>query len=168
MRIGICDDVEKELHETEVWCRQYFAENGLQAELFCSACWEDLKDKELDLLLLDVEMPEFDGIAIEDTLDEGERPLIVFVTGYDEYMPRAFGKNVIGFVQKPIEEFDIFMSLKKAVRLLNAGKTVKFEDGTEISSERILYFSADHRYTKAVLADGKVKSYVHYHFCHSF
>ena len=59
-----------------------------------------------------------------------------FVTGYDEYMPRAFGKNVIGFVQKPIEEFDIFMSLKKAVRLINAGKLVGFEDGTEISSEK--------------------------------
>lgn len=158
MRIGICDDVEKELRETESWCRRYFEETGQKAELFCSACWEELKDKDLDLLLLDVEMPELDGIAIKDTLDDGEGPLIVFVTGYDEYMPRAFGKNVIGFVRKPIEEFDIFMSLQKAVRLINAGKLVGFEDGTEISSEKILFFSADHRYTKAVLADGRVKA----------
>ena len=65
---------------------------------------------------------------------------------------------MIGFVRKPIEEFDIFMSLQKAVRLINAGKLVGFEDGTEISSEKILFFSADHRYTKAVLADGRVKA----------
>ena len=35
MRIGICDDVEKELRETESWCRRYFEETGQKVELFC-------------------------------------------------------------------------------------------------------------------------------------
>ena len=158
MRIGICDDVEKELRETENWCRRYFEETQQKAELFCSACWEELKAADLDLLLLDVEMPGLNGIDIKDALEDEEGPLIVFVTGYEEYMPRAFGKNVIGFVQKPIEEFDIFKSLEKAVRLIYAGKLVTLEKGMEISSEKILYFAADQRYTKAVLIDGSIRT----------
>ena len=64
MRIGICDDVEKELRETESWCRRYFEETGQKAELFCSVCWEELKDKDLDLLLLDVETVSYTHLTL--------------------------------------------------------------------------------------------------------
>lgn len=102
MRIGICDDSQQELQITENWCRKYFEQSkfsDLEVELVCSTEWENLAGQELDLLLLDIEMPERDGISIKEEIGNGERPLIVFVTGYEEYMPRAFGKNVIGFVQ---------------------------------------------------------------------
>lgn len=123
--------------------------------MVCSTEWENLAGQELDLLLLDIEMPERDGISIKEEIGNGERPLIVFVTGYEEYMPRAFGKNVIGFVHKPIEEFDIFASLRCAVNLLTAGKEILLEEGLLVSTEQIQYFSADKRYTKAVLTNGE-------------
>ena len=161
MRIGICDDLEKELRVTEEWCRKYLDEHYLDAELLCAADWNALSGEELDLLLLDVEMPGKDGISIKEQLCEGDRPFIIFVTSYDEYMPSAFGKNVIGFVCKPIEEYDIYMSLEKALHLLCAGKKVIFDDGFSISSECIQYFAADRGYSKAVLSDGREKKYQH-------
>lgn len=158
MRIGICDDIEQELRTTERWCKKYLDEHELEGNIFCAVKWEDLSGKDLDLLLLDVEMPERDGIAIKEELGKEDRPLIVFVTGYEEYMPQAFGKNVIGFVRKPIQAFDINLSLDCAVRLINAGKKIDFENGVTISSEHIQYFASDSRYTKAVLDDGTEKT----------
>src|SRR5690606_8066119 len=46
-----------------------------------------------DLVLLDVQMPKLDGFEVLELLpreDEGRRPLVVFVTAYDQYAVRAF------------------------------------------------------------------------------
>ncbi len=48
------------------------------------------EDAPLDLLLLDVEMPELDGLAAVAELEAEERPAVVFVTAYDRYAVQAF------------------------------------------------------------------------------
>lgn len=159
LRIGICDDQEAELRETERWCRSYLEEHGIKGEIFTALHWELLSGKELDLLFLDVEMPNKDGISIKDELEEGTRPLILFVTSYEEYMPHAFGKNVIGFIQKPIGDFDFNLSMEKGIRLLTAGKVVEL-DGEHVSTEHISMFTTDNRYTKAVLESGEERKFL--------
>lgn len=54
-----------------------------------------------DLVLLDIEMPGFDGFEVVQQLPNP--PAIVFVTAYDEYAVRAFEANAIDYLLKPVQ-----------------------------------------------------------------
>lgn len=65
---------------------------------------EDVLHCEFDLLILDIEMQGMNGISVKNALEQRNTPYkILFVTSHDELMPSAFGKNVYGFVSKPID-----------------------------------------------------------------
>jgi DNA-binding LytR/AlgR family response regulator len=55
-----------------------------------------------DLVLLDIEMPGFDGFEVVQQLSDNP-PVIVFVTAYDEYAVRAFEANAIDYLLKPVQ-----------------------------------------------------------------
>ncbi|HEY3886025.1 MAG TPA: response regulator, partial [Vicinamibacterales bacterium] len=50
-----------------------------------------------DVVLLDWQMPELDGMSVVRSLKRQEMPLIVFVTAYDEYAVRAFEVNAVDY-----------------------------------------------------------------------
>jgi two-component system LytT family response regulator len=57
-----------------------------------------------DLALLDLQMPELDGIGVVRMLKKDQMPLIAFVTAYDEYAVRAFEINAVDYLLKPVEK----------------------------------------------------------------
>ena len=57
-----------------------------------------------DLALLDLQMPEVDGMAVVRMLKKGDMPLVAFVTAYDEYAVRAFEVNAVDYLLKPVEK----------------------------------------------------------------
>jgi two-component system, LytTR family, response regulator len=57
---------------------------------------------EPDLALLDLSMPELDGIGVVRLLPRDSAPLVAFVTAYDEYAVRAFEVNAIDYLLKPV------------------------------------------------------------------
>jgi two-component system LytT family response regulator len=57
-----------------------------------------------DLVLLDWEMPELDGIGVVRALRGHDMPLIAFVTAYDEYAVRAFELNAVDYLLKPVDK----------------------------------------------------------------
>jgi two-component system LytT family response regulator len=57
-----------------------------------------------DLALLDLQMPELDGIGVVRMLKKADMPLIAFVTAYDEYAVRAFEINAVDYLLKPVEK----------------------------------------------------------------
>lgn len=68
------------------------------------SCFEDgftflKKAMEYELVFLDIDMPNIDGITLSKLLYE-HNINIIFVTAHEEKMIHAFGKNVIGFVLK--------------------------------------------------------------------
>src|SRR3954467_11866102 len=54
-----------------------------------------------DLLFLDIQMPEIDGIDLARTIQASGAPAIVFVTAYDEYALRAFEVHALDYLLKP-------------------------------------------------------------------
>jgi two-component system, LytTR family, response regulator len=54
-----------------------------------------------DLLFLDIQIPEMDGIDLARTLQSSGAPAIVFVTAYDEYALRAFEVHALDYLLKP-------------------------------------------------------------------
>jgi two-component system LytT family response regulator len=54
-----------------------------------------------DLIMLDVQMPELDGIGVVEAIGPSRMPATVFVTAYDEYAVRAFELNAVDYLLKP-------------------------------------------------------------------
>ena len=67
-----------------------------------------------DLALLDLQMPELDGIGVVRLLKKHQMPLIAFVTAYDEYAVRAFELNAVDYLLKPVDKARLRETLNRA------------------------------------------------------
>jgi two-component system LytT family response regulator len=67
-----------------------------------------------DLALLDLQMPELDGIGVLRMLKKPDVPLIAFVTAYDEYAVKAFEVNAVDYLLKPVEKKRLRDALNRA------------------------------------------------------
>lgn len=83
------------------------AENGAEAV-------EIIERERPDLALLDLQMPEVDGLGVVRLLRKTHLPLIAFVTAYDEYAVRAFEVNAIDYLLKPVDRARLRATLNRA------------------------------------------------------
>ncbi|MFN7328197.1 MAG: LytR/AlgR family response regulator transcription factor, partial [Bacteroidota bacterium] len=54
-----------------------------------------------DLIFLDVQMPGMTGFDVLDEIDH--EPYVIFTTAYDQYAIKAFEKNAIDYLLKPLD-----------------------------------------------------------------
>ncbi len=115
-----------------------------------------LEVSEIDLLLLDINMPVLDGMSFMKTL-KGNGPLVVFTTAYREFGPEAFELNACDYLLKPFS-LDRFIIALDKVRERN-GTTSKQEDSIFVKSdgkiikvvlEDVLYVEANGNFCKIV------------------
>jgi two-component system LytT family response regulator len=66
-----------------------------------------------DLALLDLQMPELDGIGVVRMLKKEDMPLIAFVTAYDEYAVKAFEVNAVDYLLKPVDKVRLRETLNR-------------------------------------------------------
>jgi len=67
-----------------------------------------------DLVFLDVQMPELDGLGVIDAVGAAEMPLTVFVTAYDQHAIRAFESNALDYLLKPYSDERVEATLARA------------------------------------------------------
>src|SRR5207248_5677408 len=67
-----------------------------------------------DLALLDLQMPEVDGLGVVRLVRRHRLPLVAFVTAYDEYAVRAFELNALDYLLKPFDEDRLRQSIARA------------------------------------------------------
>jgi two-component system LytT family response regulator len=68
------------------------------------AAVEIIEREALDLVFLDVQMPELDGLQVIETVGAAAMPLTVFVTAYDKHAIRAFEANALDYLLKPFSD----------------------------------------------------------------
>ena len=69
-----------------------------------------------DLVLLDMTMPEVDGLSVARKLSaQDERPAVVFVTAHDNYAVEAFDLDAVDYVLKPVKPDRLERAIKRAV-----------------------------------------------------
>jgi two-component system LytT family response regulator len=66
-----------------------------------------------DVALLDLHMPEVDGLGVVRLLKRSHLPLVIFVTAYDEYAVRAFDLNAVDYLTKPVSEVRLRESFRR-------------------------------------------------------
>lgn len=124
-----------------------------------------LQNKEVDLIFLDIEMPELTGIQLIKTYKF--LPPVIFTTAYSDYALESYEFDVIDYLVKPISLERFLQSANKANRALQkrTNKTesiefifVKTDQGIEkISIQEILYIESMQNY---ILIRTPVKKYM--------
>ncbi|MFM9989560.1 LytR/AlgR family response regulator transcription factor [Flavobacterium sp.] len=129
----------------------------------------------VDLVFLDIEMPNENGFAL---FDYFEKPTFetIFCTAYSEYAIKAFEVSAVDYILKPISISNIKLAVEKVIKLhglnqiiqkvqtlrdnLTVNKLQKIalplSDGlTFVKIEDILYFEADGSYTHVITSSEK-------------
>ena len=84
------------------------AANGREALALLPAC-------DADVVLLDIRMPEMDGIEVAQHIQKlDEPPAVIFTTAYDAYALKAFEVHAIDYLLKPIRLARLFEALSRA------------------------------------------------------
>ena len=75
---------------------------------------KELPEKHIDLLFLDIQMPELNGLEFSKMVDSGTR--IVFTTAFDQYAIDGYKVNALDYLLKPISYVDFLQAANKAVQ----------------------------------------------------
>lgn len=82
-----------------------------------------LEEEPVDLLFLDIQMPELSGIEFAKMVDEDTR--IIFTTAFSQYAVEGFKTNAIDYLLKPISYDDFLKAAEKAQGVLQQKKEEK-------------------------------------------
>ena len=164
MKIAICDDDYKNLHETFAVVKKVFGEDNTYILFGNGNEYEVSHDKDsISLLFLDIVMNEGkNGIAIKNEISKPtSNTFVIFTTDYTEYMPDAFGVNVLGFIQKPVTVEKIKEILDRTGWRIFYNKKIRIDINKYIVSDKIMYIISDKGYTDIYLENGeKYMSYL--------
>jgi two-component system, LytTR family, response regulator len=73
-----------------------------------------IRNERPDLVFLDVQMPEMDGVSAVREVGADQMPAVVFVTAHDRYAIDAFEANAVDYLLKPVSEARFVQSLSRA------------------------------------------------------
>lgn len=92
--------------------------NGIEAIQF-------LKEKQTDLLFLDIHMPGIDGFDVLDNLSKDRWPFVVFITAYDDYAVKAFEYHAMDYILKPFSDERFFRMLGRVKQSIYSNRTIE-------------------------------------------
>lgn len=103
-----------------------------------------LREKPVDVLFLDIQMPEITGIEFKKIISQDIK--VIFTTAYSEYALESYDLNAVDYLLKPIT----FQRFLKAVEKLNA-KPVNYV--TETEKNDYLFVKTEYRHQKISFSD---------------
>jgi two-component system LytT family response regulator len=74
---------------------------------------EALRSHPVDLVLLDVELPDGTGFDVIRRVGPQQMPNVVFVTAYDKYAIQAFEVNAVDYLLKPFDQSRLVASIER-------------------------------------------------------
>jgi two-component system LytT family response regulator len=106
--------------------RLLLAARGIEIVAECEdgpAALKTLERSRVDLLLLSIRMPGMNGFDVVERIESRPLPLIIFVTGYEQYAVRAFDTRAVDFLLKPVSAERLYHAInrvRKNLRLIRA------------------------------------------------
>ena len=73
-----------------------------------------------DLVLLDIQMPELDGLEVIREVGPSAMPAVVFVTAYDEHAVAAFEVHAFDYILKPVSRQRFTQAIDRVVGLIRS------------------------------------------------
>lgn len=160
-RIAICDDEQNQIEYITSIVASWSAHEGHGCEIrtFASAeafLFEYEEDKAYDILLLDVEMKNINGIELAKRIrKDNNRAEIIFITSHFEFVGEGYEVDALHYLIKPISAEKLTQVLTKAA------EKISVEPPSVVIScegESVKLYEADIRY---------VESFLHYIVIHT-
>ena len=123
-----------------------------------------LKEHQVDLLFLDIEMPKMDGMEMLRNLNP--LPQVVLVTSHTEYAVESYEYDVTDFIKKPITPARFLKAIDKVYKRLSTEETKITTKGdtifiksdsrlVQINTNKIFWIEALGNYMRVITENGK-------------
>ena len=159
-RIAICDDEQNQIEYITSIVASWSAHEGHGCEIrtFASAeafLFEYEEDKAYDILLLDVEMKNMNGIELAKRIrKDNNRAEIIFITSHFEFVGEGYEVDALHYLIKPISAEKLTQVLTKAAEKILVeppsvvisceGETVKLYESDILYVESFLHYIVIH------------------------
>lgn len=126
--VAICDDAAADRDYLQALVKRWAADRGHRVELTLYPSAESFlfryaEDKDVQILLLDIEIGPMDGVSLARTLrKENDAVQIVFITGYSDYIADGYEVEALHYLMKPVKEEKLFAVLDRAVEKLHSNQ----------------------------------------------
>ncbi len=161
------DDEPKALEVIERYCRKSDLVDLKATFREPVKAIEFLTREKIDLIFLDINMPDITGIQLIQTL--ATKPMVIFTTAYSNYAVESYNLNAIDYLLKPItfERFlaavnkaaDLFAQKNKTGNKNVDSDTVFIKSGPQtyqVKIADIFYLEKDGNYITVYLKDKKI------------
>ncbi len=100
---------------------------------------ETLHREKIDILLLDIQMPDLTGLDLLKTIDN--QPATILTTAYSDYAVDAFALGVVDYLLKPFDFLRFLQAINKAIEHVSLGEnaTGKATDYIMVKADYKLY-----------------------------
>lgn len=142
------------------------AESDLELVQSCASAMEAfnvLKNNDIDVIFLDVDMPKMSGLDLMKSLDD--LPQVVLITSHSEYALESWEYNVTDFVVKPISHARFLKALDKVKKNESKPEAIDSNSKTlfiktdsrlvQVFKDHILYIEALGNYVTVFTENGK-------------
>lgn len=124
-----------------------------------------LKDNDVDLIFLDIEMPMVTGLEFAEMLPK--KSLIIFTTAYSQYALKSYELEAVDYLLKPIDPQRLEKAINKAILYTELLSNETIKNTVESNTTDFLFIKADRRFYKISFSDIKfiegLKDYVVIH-----
>jgi two-component system LytT family response regulator len=126
---------------------------------------EFLNHEKIDLIFLDINMPDISGMQLMQTLSP--RPMVIFTTAYSHYAVESYDLNALDYLLKPITFERFLAAINKAAAKLSSKNGLSNEDEPtvfiksgpqtyQVKVGDILYLEKDGNYITIHLKDRNI------------
>ncbi len=105
-----------------------------------------LKSNDVDVVFLDIEMAELNGLEFAKTL--ADRTLVIFITAYPQYALDSYEIDAVDYLVKPVRTVRLLKAINKAenyLKLLQINKETPAD--VTVENEHV-YIKSDRKYVK--------------------
>lgn len=107
-----------------------------------------LEQEKIDLIFLDINMPQMTGFSFMENLSN--KPLIVITTAYREYAVKSFELNILDYLVKPIPFNRFLKTINKVYQQVYISSTVT---DTSLQQEPHIFLKVNKKLIKVILND---------------
>lgn len=165
-RIAIVEDEKEFRDQLKDYLKQYEGENGVAFHV------SEFKDgvqilenyqKNYDLIILDIEMPELNGMdAAEKIRELDEDVVIMFITNMAQYAIRGYSVGALDFVMKPITYYTFALKVTRALKRVpkkeKGSIVLNLPEGMKtIEAKQIYYVEVQNRILHYYTDEGEIE-----------
>jgi len=169
LTVALCDDENFALQSVSSTVEAFFEKRHVACRVICYRSsvklFKEISDGNFDLLLLDVDMPDMDGIALGKALrDAGDRTEIIYISNREDRVFESFAVRPFGFIRKnnfikdaAVVLDSFYNSYGKKLSVANEKTHINFKSGTAVVSyctDDIIYIEGQGREQTIHFYDG--------------